>query len=71
MKNKICRTCDHCDQSTGDVRMGECHFEPPKVFMMPGQTNLGQVRMQKMSGYPPVKLDDAGCGKHEPIPEGL
>lgn len=50
--------------------MGECHLNPPKVFMMPSQTKLGQVRMQKMSGYPPVKLDDNGCGKHEPILEG-
>lgn len=65
MKDKPCRTCVHCNQTTKMPAMGDCHLDPPKVFMIPGRTNLGQTSIQKMSGYPPVKLDDDGCGKHE------
>ncbi len=67
MNNEICRTCIHCDQSAGDVTSGECHVNPPKVFLVPMQGPLGQVKAQKVSGYPPVKLDDMGCGKHSSL----
>ncbi len=68
---EICRTCAHCVPSKADMSGGECHLEPPKVFLLPAQTKLGQPVIQKMSGYPPVKLDDSGCGKYKASAEIL
>lgn len=64
MMNDTCRTCFYCVPSKNDVTGGECHFNPPKVFLLPAQAKFGQPVVQKVAAFPPVKLDGEGCSKH-------
>ena len=70
-----CRTCAHgVPQPNSDVN-GTCHAEPPRAFPVPvatprmtgiaGPNGLAvEARMEVMSVWPPVKLDEPGCGRH-------
>jgi hypothetical protein len=67
-----CKTCPHSmsyEEEEGVIQSqfkgkGECRFDPPKVFMVPGRNALNQPSLSKMTTWPPVTLDERGCSKH-------
>lgn len=60
MKQRICKNCKFwANEELSQV--GECRFDPPRVFPMP-QQGLGGVSMSSISIFPPIGADK-WCGK--------
>ena len=59
-----CGTCPHYER-TKQLNMGECFYEPPKMFMVPTPGPVaGTMVMQNICVCPPVKIDRPACSKH-------
>lgn len=54
----MAENCSTCKFWASDGKVGECHYDPPRVFPMP--TQLGG--MQSMSMWPPCSANN-WCGK--------
>ena len=60
-----CGTCRFCEPK--DVRMGLCRVAHPTILPMPARHAItGQQGMRIDSHYPPVELEDRGCGEYLP-----
>ena len=64
--SQCCGTCMFMDKQ-GIVGQGICRHGPPTAVVLPKPGVVrGTVDIAKMSFYPPVKIDDRGCGEYKP-----
>lgn len=59
---KLCSTCDHFRNTTGDLAVGECRRYPPTLVAMNGPGGFTAA-----SSWPPVQRS-ASCGEWTPQP---
>lgn len=55
-----------CAECYYEVTQGDnltCHFDPPKLFSIPKQGNLGQIEVAFIAIYPSLVPQSVGCGK--------
>ncbi len=71
-KNQSCAACAYCEQT--DPEGAICRRVPPVVIGVPvqgppvpgiikGTVPVATMTLKKFSVYPPVRLNDKGCGR--------
>ncbi len=72
LEDQSCAKCGYCERT--DPEGGMCRRMPPTVIGIPVQgppipgiikasTPMATMTLKKFSMYPPVRLNDKGCGR--------